>query len=73
MRGWAARACVVQDVCVCVCERARARVRASYSKTRSASAAFAGSGSPASAAFFASFASQFLIASLMEVICGLEV
>jgi hypothetical protein len=36
--------------------------------TRSALGAFGGSGSPASAAFFASLASQFLMASLIEVI-----
>ena len=44
------------------------RTLRSYSMTRSALGAFGGSGSPASAAFFASLASQFLMASLIEVI-----
>jgi hypothetical protein len=43
-----------------------------HSRTRSASGAFGGSGNPASAAFFASFASKFLMASLIDVIFELD-
>jgi hypothetical protein len=43
-----------------------------HSITRSASGALGGSGKPASAAFLASLASKFLIASLMDVICDLK-